>query len=412
MRDTSEQVEGIQDTKSYVTIQTIKQSVASDLKLFEHEAKTIFAKYEIPTPQGQLATSPARALEIAAKINAPVAVKAQVLVAGRGKTGGILFAASPREVELAAEKLLSAEIKGFKVRSVLVEEKVSIRRELYFSVAVDRSNRCYVAIASSEGGIEIEEVAAATPEKIVKVFIDPLQGFHLPHASRIAKRLGYSGSQMQNLATIFLKLYNVAMDCDAELAEMNPLVETPEGKFVAADARLIIDDNALYRHPEFRGRLMKKGKAELPPLELEARKSGLAYVKLEGNVGVIGNGAGLVMATLDAIQLYGGSPANFLDVGGGASADVMAAALNLVFSDPGVDVVFVNILGGITRCDEVARGILEAKGRVGFLKPVVVRLVGTNEEEGRRVLTGAGIHVLDSMEEAAKRTVEIAKTGG
>jgi len=382
------------------------------LKLFEHEAKTIFSKYKIPTPRGELATSPAHALEIAAKINAPVAVKAQVLVAGRGKAGGILFSTSLREAELAAKKLLSTEIKGFKVRSVLVEEKVPIEKELYFGITVDRSNRCYVAIASSEGGIEIEEVAAATPEKIVKVFIDPLQGFHLHHARRIAKRLGYSGSRMQNLATIFLKLYNVAMDCDAELAETNPLVETPEGKFVAADARLIIDDNALYRHPEFRERLMEEAEAELPPLELEARKSGLAYVKLEGNVGVIGNGAGLVMATLDVIQLYDGSPANFLDVGGGASADVMAAALNLVFSDPGVDVVFVNILGGITRCDEVAKGILEAKRQVGFLKPVVVRLVGTNEEEGRRILTEAGIHVLDRMEEAARMAVEIAKTGG
>ncbi len=382
------------------------------MKLFEHEAKTIFSKYEIPTPQGELVTSPARALEVATKIKAPVAVKAQVLVAGRGKAGGILFSPSPREAELAAKKLLSTEIRGFKVRSVLVEEKVPIERELYFGITVDRSNRCYVAIASSEGGIEIEEVAAATPEKIVKVLIGPLQGFNLRHARRIAKRLGYSESKMQNLVTIFLKLYEVTMDCDAELAEMNPLVETPDGKFVAADARLIIDDNALYRHPEFRGRLMEEAQAELPPLELEAQKSGLAYVKLEGNVGVIGNGAGLVMATLDVIQLYGGSPANFLDVGGGASADVMATALNLVFSDPGVEVVFVNILGGITRCDEVAKGILEAKGRVGFLKPVVVRLVGTNEEEGRQILTEAGIHVLDSMEEAAKRAVEIAKTGG
>lgn len=382
------------------------------MKLFEHEAKTILSKYKIPTPRGELVTSPARALEIAAKINAPVTVKAQVPVAGRGKAGGILFSTSPREAELAAKKLLSTEIKGFKVRSVLVEEKVPIEKELYFGITVDRSNRCYIAIASSEGGIEIEEVAAATPEKIVKVLIDPLQGFHLHHSRRIAKRLGYSGSRMQNLATIFLRLYNVAIDCDAELAETNPLVETPDGKFVAADSRLIIDDNALYRHPEFRGRLMEEAEAELPQLELEARKRGLAYVKLEGNVGVIGNGAGLVMATLDAIQLHGGSPANFLDVGGGASADVMAAALNLVFSDPGVDVVFINILGGITRCDEVAKGILEAKRQVGFLKPVVLRLVGTNEEEGRRILTEAGIHVLDSMEEAAKRAVEIARTGG
>jgi succinyl-CoA synthetase beta subunit len=380
------------------------------LKLFEHEAKTIFSKYKIPTPKGELVTSPARALETAAEINAPVAVKAQVLVAGRGKAGGILFSTSPNEAELAAKRLLSTEIKGFKVRSVLVEEKIPIEKELYFGITVDRSNHCYVAIASSEGGVDIEEVAAATPEKIVKVFIDPLQAFHLHHARRIAKRLGYSGSRMQNLATIFLKLYNVAMDCDAELAETNPLAETTDGKFVAADARLIIDDNALYRHPEFRERSIEG--AEVPPLELEARKMGLAYVKLEGNVGVIGNGAGLVMTTLDAIQLHGGRPANFLDVGGGASADVIAAALNLVFSDSGVEVVFINILGGITRCDEVAKGILEAKRKVGFLKPMVVRLVGTNEKEGRRILTEAGIHVLDSMEEAAKRAVEIAGTGG
>jgi len=382
------------------------------LKLFEHEAKAILSKYDIPTPRGELATSPAGASEITEKIKAPVAVKAQVLVAGRGRAGGIRFSNSPEEAELAAKRLLGTEIKGFKVRSVLVEEKVAVEKELYYGITVDRSNRCYVAIASSNGGIEIEEVAAAAPEKIIKVFIDPLQGFHLHQASQIAKRLGYSGSQMQNLAAIFLRLHKIAMDFDAELAEMNPLVETPNRKFVAADARLIIDDNALYRHPDFRDRLMEEANAEMPPLELEARKSGLAYVKLEGNVGVIGNGAGLVMATLDAIQLNGGNPANFLDVGGGASADVTAAALNLVFSDRGVEVVFINILGGITRCDEVARGILEAKRQAGFLKPVVVRLMGTNEEEGARILTEAGVDVLDSMEKAAKRAVEIARTGG
>lgn len=349
---------------------------------------------------------------MATKINAPVVVKAQVLVAGRGKAGGILFATSPREAQLAAKKLLGAEMKGLKVRNVLVEEKVSIEKELYFGITVDRSNRCYVAIASSEGGIDIEEVAAVAPKKIVKVFIDPLSGFNLHHARRIAERLGYSGSQMQDLATILLRLHNVAMDCDAELAETNPLVETPDGKFVAVDTRLIIDDNALYRHPEFRTRLMEGAETELSPLELEAWNRGLAYVKLKGNVGVIGNGAGLVMATLDAIQLHGGEPANFLDVGGGASADVMAAALNLVFSDPGIEVVFINILGGITRCDEVARGILEAKRQAGFLKPLVVRLVGTNEEKGADILTEAGINVLGSMDTAAKKVVEIAGTGG
>jgi len=380
------------------------------LKLFEHEAKAIFSKYEIPTPSGGLATTPEQARDIAARVKGSVVVKAQVLVAGRAKAGGILFADSPRGAEQAAEKLLGAEIKGVRVHSVWVEEKVAAKKELYFSMSVDRSNRCYVVIASSEGGVEIEEVARVSPEEIIKVFIDPVYGFRSHHARQIARRLGYKGGQMLDLATIFVRHHRLAMDCDAELAEINPLIEKADGKFVAADTRLIIDDNSLYRHPEFTKRPAEE--AELTPQELEAQKSGLAYVKLEGNIGVIGNGAGLVMATLDAIKLHGGSPADFLDVGGGASADMMAAALNIVLSDPRVSIVFVNILGGITRCDEVANGILEAKRRVGFVKPIVIRLVGTNEEEGRRLLTDAGIHVLDSMEEAAKRAVEMARAGG
>jgi len=380
------------------------------MKLFEHEAKAIFSKYEIPTPNGGLAASPAQARSIAAQIKGSVVVKAQVLVAGRGKAGGILFADSPSEAEQAAEKLLGAEMKGVRVQGVWVEEKVVAKKELYFSVTVDRSNRCHVVIASSEGGVEIEEIAKASPEKIIKVFIDPVYGFRSHHARQIAKRLGYKSGQMLDLATILVRHCRLAMDCDAELAEMNPLIEKADGKFVAADTRLIIDDNALYRHPEFAKRPVEE--AALTPQELEAQKSGLAYVKLDGDIGVIGNGAGLVMATLDAIKLYGGSPADFLDVGGGASADMMAAALNVVLSDPRVRVVFINILGGITRCDEVANGILEAKRRVGFVKPMVIRLVGTNEEEGRRILTVAGIHVLDSMEEAAKRAVEMAGVKG
>jgi len=380
------------------------------LKLFEHEAKAIFSKYEIPTPIGGLATTPAQARDIAARIKGSVVVKAQVLVAGRGKAGGVLFADSPSEAEQMAERLLGADIKGARVQSVWVEEKVFAKRELYFSMSVDRSNRCYVLVASSEGGVEIEEVAKVSPEKIIKLFIDPVYGFRSHHARQIAKRLGYKGGQMLDLATVFVRHCKLAMDCDAELAEMNPLIERADGKFLAADTRLIIDDSALYRHPEFMKRPVEE--AGLTPQELEAQRSGLAYVKLEGNIGVIGNGAGLVMATLDAIKLCGGNPADFLDVGGGASADMMASALNIVLSDPRVSVVFINILGGITRCDEVANGILEAKRRVGFVKPMVIRLVGTNEEEGRRILTDAGIHVLDSMEEAAKRAVEMARAGG
>lgn len=380
------------------------------MKLLEHEAKSIFSEYRIPVPKGELATSPSEARRIAAKLNSSVAVKAQIPVAGRGKAGGIVFADTPAEAEMAAKKLLNRQMRGIAVDSVLVEEKISILKELYFGITVDRSRRSYVAIASSEGGMEIEEIAARMPEKIDKIFVDPLYGFRSYHARQIAAKLGYEGKRMLNLAGILSKQYKLAMDYDAELAEMNPLVETTDGRFVAADTRLIVDDNALYRHPKFRKRLTEK--TGLTPQELEARKSGLAYVKLDGSIGVIGNGAGLVMATLDSIQLYGGEPANFLDVGGGASSDKMAAALNIVLSDPGVDVVFVNILGGITRCDEVARGILEARRRTGFRKPMVIRLMGTNEEEGRRILTDAGIHVLSSMEEAAGKAVEIVKAGG
>lgn len=381
------------------------------MKLLEHEAKAIFSKYEIPTPKGVLATSSAQARDIAAQIEGhDVVVKAQVPIAGRGKAGGILFADSPKEAEHAAEKLLGAKIKGISIQAVWVEEKVVAKRELYFSLTLDRSNRCYVLIASSEGGVEIEEVAKVSPEKIIKLFVDPVYGFRSHHARHIAKRLGYEGGQMIDLATMFVKHHRMAMECDAELAEMNPIIEKTDGKFVAADTRLIIDDNALYRHPEFIKRPIEE--VELTPQELEAQRSGLAYVKLDGNIGVIGNGAGLVMATLDAIKLYGGNPADFLDVGGGASADMMAAALNIVLTDPKVSVVFINILGGITRCDEVANGILEAKKRAGFAKSIVIRLVGTNEEEGRRILADAGIHVLDSMEEAAKRAVETARAGG
>jgi succinyl-CoA synthetase beta subunit len=380
------------------------------LRLFEYEAKQIFAKYGLPTPRGFLAKTAKEVREFASLINAPVAVKSQILVAGRAKAGGIAFADSPAEAEKVSQRLIGKEIQGVRVQSVWVEEKIAIKKELYFSVTVDRASRCYVAVASAEGGVDIEDLARTSPEKMVKLFIDPVYGFRPHHARHIARKLGYAQNQMTDLASIFMKHYRAAMDFDAELAEMNPLVETNDGKFVAADARLIVDDNALYRHQEFKSRPMEE--AELTPQELQAQTSGLAYVKLDGNVGIIGNGAGLVMATLDAIQLYGGKPANFLDVGGGASADMMAVALDIVLSDPNVKVLFINIMGGITRCDEVANGILEAQKRVGLTKPMVIRLVGTNEEEGRRILTDAGIHVLNSMEEAAEKTVEISRSGG
>jgi len=380
------------------------------MKLFEYEAKNILAKYGIPTPDGELVTNASQAREVASKLKPPFVVKAQVLVAGRGKAGGILFADSIGEVEKDAEKLLRMQIKGIPVKNVWIEEKIQIKKELYFGITTDRFNQSYVAIASAVGGMEIEEIASKAPEKIIKFSINPQHGFHSFHARQMARKMGYAGNQLSELGKIFEKLYCVGMDYDAELIEMNPLAETIDGKFVAADARIILDDNALFRHQEYKKRLLE-GESELSPQEIEATKNDLAYVKLDGDIGVIGNGAGLVMATLDTIQYYDGKPANFLDVGGGAPADKIATALKIVLSDPKVKALFINILGGITRCDEVAKGILEAEAKIGVTKPMVIRLVGTNEAEGKRILTEAGIHVLESMEEAAQQVVEISRHG-
>lgn len=381
------------------------------MKLYEYEAKKILAKYGVETPPGGLATSAGQAREIAGKLRLPVVVKAQVLVAGRGKAGGILFAQSIEETESAAERLLSMKIKDIPVRSVWIEEKIQVKKELYFGMTTDRFSRCYVTMASSVGGVDIEEVASKTPEKVVKVAINPQLGLRSFQTREIARKIGYEGNQISELGRIFERLYIAGMDIDAELIEMNPLVETVANKFVAADSRIIVDDNALFRHQEYKKRLVE-GESDLSPQELEAMNNDLAYVRLDGNIGVIGNGAGLVMATLDTVQYYGGKPANFLDVGGGAPSEKTALALKIVLSDRRVKTLFINILGGITRCDEVAKGILEAKEKVGVSMPMVIRLVGTNEEEGKRMLTEAGIPVLESMEEAARRVVEISKQGG
>jgi succinyl-CoA synthetase beta subunit len=381
------------------------------MKLFEYEAKTILAKYGIPTPQGGLATSSSQAVEVAARLKPPFAIKAQVLVAGRGKAGGILFANSIDEAERVAQKLLNMQIKRIPVKSLWIEEKINIRKELYFGITTDRFKQSYVAIASPVGGMEIEEVAAKTPEKVIRTPISPQLGLLSYHTRQIARKIGYTGTQMLELGRSFERLYNVGRDYDAELIEMNPVVETIDGRFMAADARIIIDDNALFRHPEYKKRLLE-GESELTQQELEAMKNDLAYVKLDGTIGVIGNGAGLVMATLDTIQHYGGKPANFLDVGGGAPSEKTALAFKIVLSDPNVKALFVNILGGITRCDEVAQGILDARKKLGVAKPMVIRLVGTNEEEGKKILKKAGIHAFDSMEEAAQRVVEISREGG
>lgn len=376
------------------------------MKLYEYETKEILKEYNIPTPKGEVVT-PVSVLVATSSLKPPFAIKAQVLVAGRGKAGGILFASSIDEAKKAAEKLFKTQIKSISVKKVLIEEKVSVRKELYVGLTIDRTERKYAFITSEAGGVDIEEIAEKTPQRIIKTMFIPRDSYEFSDAREIACRLGYEGNQQAILAEILFALTRAGIDYDAELIEINPLVETENGDFVAVDCRLIIDDNALFRHKEWQELLFSTEREGLPQ-EIEALKDGLVYVKLEGNIGILGNGAGLVMATLDMIQHYGGKPANFLDLGGGASMERIMAALKIVLSDTDVKVLFINILGGITRCDDVARGIVDAKSEINSQLPVVVRLVGTNEGEGKRILTVAGLQVLDSMEEAAMLAVRTA----
>jgi succinyl-CoA synthetase beta subunit len=378
------------------------------VKLFEYEAKQFFRKHGIPTPRGGVAGTPEKAARVAEEIGGPVAVKSQLLVGGRGKAGGIRFADTPVEAADAARALLGTRIRDLEVRNVLVEEKLAIEDEIYAGVTVDRRSRSYVVLASSEGGINIEEVAARAPEKIVRHPVDPLSGLSEGEARSIAEGVGYEGRGAEGLGDVLFRLYKVAYEMDAELTEINPLAYVAGG-FMAADARLNVDDNALFRHPELGERSREAEGAELTPRELEARELGLTYVELDGDIGIIGNGAGLTMATLDTVTLQGGRPANFLDLGGGASAESIARGVEFVLSDPRVRALFVNILGGITRCDETARGIVEARLETGAEMPIVVRLMGTNEEEGRRLLAEAGVDTLDTMEEAARTVVALAE---
>ena len=381
------------------------------MKLYEYETKALLAHYGIRTPLGYVAANLVEAKNAIAKLRPPLALKAQILVAGRGKVGGILFADSFEEAEKAADELFRNRVKGIPVKKILVERKIPIVNELYFGITINRFQRKYVIIASLHGGVEIEEASVSTPHEIIQTVINPMKGFRISDAKQIVRKMSYSGMQSDELAGILEQLYRAAMDNDAELIEINPLAETADGKFIAVDAKLIIDDNSLFRHPEFEKRLFTEER-EKTVQEIEAEKNGLSYVKLEGDIGVVGNGAGLVMATLDLIQYYGGKPADFLDIGGGAPVERIAAALKILLSDQDVGAVLVNILGGITHCDDVARAIMEAKNNAQASKTFVVRLVGTNEKEGRRILYNAGIPVLDSMEEAAKHAVQIAKKDG
>ena len=378
------------------------------MKLLEYEAKEVFRRYGIPLGASAVASTPEEARDAAAKIAKPIVVKAQVGVGGRGKAGGIKPADTPEQTYEVAKQILGMKIKDLPIRKVLVEERLSIQHEVYLGVIVDRASRCYTILASSEGGVNIEEVAAKTPEKIVRQNVDPLRGLRSYNANNVAKRLGYGGKKMQQLGDILQKLYRVAYEMDAELTEINPLVETADG-FIAADARLNVDNNALYRHKELEAKYLESFEGELTPREMEARAMDLTYVELNGDIGIIGNGAGLTMATLDTVMLYGGHAGNFLDLGGGASPDRIGKAVEFVLRDSRVKALFVNVLGGITRCDDTAKGIIEARKRLGDNKPIVVRMIGTNEEEGKRLLHGAGIETNDTMEEAAQKAVRLAK---
>ncbi|MFZ5916923.1 MAG: ADP-forming succinate--CoA ligase subunit beta [Chloroflexota bacterium] len=375
------------------------------MKLHEYQSKRLFARHGVPIPNGDVAGSPEEARQIAARLGGKVVIKAQVLVGGRGKAGGIRVARDADEAERLAEQILGMEIKGLPVEKVLVDQAADIRQEIYLGIVLDRAARRSVMMASSEGGVEIEQVARDTPDKIVRVSIDPFLGLQDYQARNLAMTMGLSRQFMHGFSQIARGLYQAYLSCDASLAEINPLVVTGEGELLAVDGKMLLDDNALFRHPDL---AEMRDLTEEEPAEREARKYGISYVKLDGEIGCMVNGAGLAMATMDIIKLAGGSPANFLDIGGGAKADTVAAALRIILSDANVKAVLFNIFGGITRCDEVAKGILGALKEVATDVPMVARLVGTNEEEGRALLAGADMQTASSLFEAADLVVRAA----
>lgn len=378
------------------------------MKLHEYQSKQIFARYGIPIPKGKVATTAVEARNIANELGGRVVVKSQVLVGGRGKAGGIRLAKDPHEAEDIATQILAMEIKGLPVRKVLVDEAANISKEIYLGITNDRAARKPVMMASSAGGVEIEEVARTTPEKIIKSHIDPLLGLKDYQTRNIAIGIDLPKQYWKVFNQIATGLWAAFQDCDATLAEINPLVITESSQLLALDGKMLIDDNALFRHPDL---------AELRDLdveasaEIEARKYGLTYIKLDGNIGCMVNGAGLAMTTMDIIKLFGGEPANFLDIGGGAGSDKVAAAIRIILTDPNVKAVLFNIFGGITRGDEVARGILTAMDEVKSTVPMVIRLVGTNAEEGLKLLSDAHMITAQTLTDAAKKAVAVAESG-
>jgi succinyl-CoA synthetase beta subunit len=380
--------------------------------LYEYQGKELFARYGIPVSDGVVASTPADARAAAERIAAPVMVKAQVLVGGRGKAGGIKKAANPDEAEQHAATILGMDIKGHTVHRVWVERSSEIAREYYFSITFDRGAKRPLLMLTTKGGMEIEDVAEQTPDLLARLHVDPLIGFEPFHARRLCFAAGIPAEEMRQAGEIMAAAYRAFIETDAMLVEINPLIVTPEGKLHALDAKYTVDDNALFRHPDI---AEMRDLDALPPEERMARERGVTYVKLDGFVGIIGNGAGLVMSTLDVVAGAGGKPANFLDVGGGAQADEIVTAMEVLLSDPDVRAVLFNVFGGITRCDEVARGILTALERLDVRVPMVVRLDGTNDVEGRQLLADAAppnVHVEETMLGAAERVVALAGGGG
>jgi len=377
------------------------------MDLYEHQGKDLFAKHAIPVPEGAVATTAREAGQVAERFGGRAVVKVQVQVGGRGKGGGIVLAKSPQEAEDAARRMLDEGFNGMPVTRVLVEQLVDIAGEFYAALLVDRAAKRYLAMVSAQGGMDIEELARTKPEALRRTPVDPLVGLR-PYQTRWLTGL-LPPEARDGTADVLGKLHALLLDADATLVEINPLVLLADGRVVALDAKVTVDDNALFRQPDLEA---LAGTFPVDPTEARAKEHGLQYVKLDGSIGIIGNGAGLVMSTLDVVQQAGGRAANFLDVGGGASADLMATSLEVVLSDPEVRAVLVNIFGGITRGDLVAEGILEALKRVQARVPIVVRLDGTNAEEGRRMLQEAGhdrIEAAATMQEAAQRAADLAR---
>jgi succinyl-CoA synthetase beta subunit len=376
------------------------------MKLHEYQSKQIFSKYGIPIPKGRVAATATEARQIAEELGGRVVIKSQVLVGGRGKAGGIRVAKSAKEAEDLATQILGMEIKGLPVRKILVDGAANIDQEIYLGITNDRAARRPVLMASSAGGIEIEEVARTSPEKIIKIHIDSLLGLRDFQARDIAIGIDLPKEYWKQFTVICRGLWQTFIECDATLAEINPLVILKEKQLMALDGKMIVDDNALFRHTDL---AEMRDVDEEASVETEARKYGLSFIKLDGQIGCMVNGAGLAMATMDIVKLFGGEPANFLDIGGGASADKVAAALRIILSDSNVKAILFNVFGGITRCDEVARGILTALNEVKSNIPMVIRLVGTNASEGRKILVDAEMITAETLVDAAQKSVSAMK---